>query len=328
MWFEVTVLSAATALVLEAAVGYPPMVHRAIAHPVVWIGAMIGRLDQRFNRVTLPDGMRRLNGILVLFAVVAAASFPAIFIQYLALILISPLAAALLLGFLAATLLAQRSLAEHVVAVARSLEDGGLIEARAAVAHIVGRETESLDQSSVARAAIESLAENFSDSVVAPIFWATWLGLPGIAAFKAINTADSMVGHRTKRYKDFGWAAARIDDLVNLPASRLTAIWLILAAAITPGARAIGALRAVLRDARKHESPNAGWPEAAMAGALGFRLGGPRRYAGRTVEGAWMGSVRSELDAADIRRALRLYYSACLIQVFAVALAAALILAI
>jgi adenosylcobinamide-phosphate synthase len=170
----------------------------------------------------------------------------------------------------------------------------------------VGRDTGALDAAGVARAAIESLAENFSDAVVAPAFWMLIAGLPGAAIYKAINTADSMIGHRTERHAVFGWAAARLDDLVNLPPARLAAL-LIVAAAMTEGTSAAGAWRAARRDAHRHRSPNAGYPEAAMAGALGLRLAGPRSYAGVTVEDAFMGEGRREADAADIRAALRLY---------------------
>ena len=161
------------------------------------------------------------------------------------------------------------------------------------------------------------LAENFSDGVVAPILWTALGGLVGGALYKAINTADSMIGHRGERYGAFGWAAARLDDLVNLPASRLAALWLILAAALTRSASAREAARAVGRDAARHRSPNAGWPEAAMAGALGLKLAGPRVYARTLVDDSFMGNGRREADANDIRRALRLYRRACLIAAMA-----------
>jgi adenosylcobinamide-phosphate synthase len=208
---------------------------------------------------------------------------------------------------LASTLLAQRSLGAHVARVADALEYEGLTAGRAAVAHIVGRDTAALDEAGVARAAIESLAENFSDGVVAPAFWMAIAGLPGAAVYKAINTADSMIGHRTERHEAFGWAAARLDDLVNLPASRLSAL-LIAAAAVAHGPeRAAAAWRATWRDAHRHRSPNAGYPEAAMAGALGLALGGPRVYGGVAVDDGLMGNGRREATAADIRAALALY---------------------
>jgi adenosylcobinamide-phosphate synthase len=186
------------------------------------------------------------------------------------------------------------------------------------VSQIVGRDTGSLDEPAVCRAAIESLAENFSDGVVAPLFWMVLAGLPGALAYKAINTADSMIGHKSPRHLAFGWAAARCDDLVNLPASRLSALWLVAAAALlglSPGA----ALATVWRDAGYHRSPNAGWPEAAMAGALGIRLSGPRIYDGVAVEERWVGEGNSELGARDIRLALRLYRTACGLQIAVVA---------
>jgi adenosylcobinamide-phosphate synthase len=218
-------------------------------------------------------------------------------------------AAVAILAVLASTLLAQRSLFTHVRAVEQGLRQG-LAQGRAAVSHIVGRNPESLDAAGVARAAIESLAENFSDGVVAPALWGVLLGLPGIAVYKAINTADSMIGHRTARHAAFGWAAARLDDVVNLPASRLAALLLVIAAGLG-GCDARAALRAAWRDAGRHRSPNAGWPEAAMAGALGLRLAGPRVYGDQRVEDAWMGNGRADAGADDIDRALRVYAMAC-----------------
>jgi adenosylcobinamide-phosphate synthase len=209
----------------------------------------------------------------------------------------------LFLPLVASSLLAQRSLDDHVRAVADALERDGLRAGRAAVSMIVGRDPEALDEAGVARAAIESLAENFSDGVVAPAFWMAVAGLPGAAVYKAANTADSMIGHRTPRHLAFGWAAARFDDVVNLPASRLSALLLILAAPAGDGSPR-GAARAVLADASRHRSPNAGWPEAAIAGGLGLSLAGPRAYNGVLVDDAFMGNGRRQAAAADIRRAL------------------------
>jgi adenosylcobinamide-phosphate synthase len=213
----------------------------------------------------------------------------------------------LAVGLLAGTLLAQRSLHDHVARVACALENEGLEGGRATVAHIVGRDPDALDEAGVARAAIESLAENFSDGVVAPVFWTALGGLAAGAAYKTINTADSMLGHRTERLAAFGWAAAQLDDWVNLPASRLTALLLVAAAGLTPGTSATASLRALRRDARRHRSPNAGYPEAAMAGALGLALAGPRIYAGARIDDAVMGDGRRDATAADIRAALALY---------------------
>jgi adenosylcobinamide-phosphate synthase len=291
------------ALVIEAAVGYPPPLLRTIGHPVTWMGAMIGRLERRFNQAASAR-VRRLAGVAVLAAVVGIAAALAFAVERMLLLLpFGSFAVALL----ASTLLAQRSLHDHVARVACALEDEGLAAGRKAVAHIVGRDPDALDEAGVARAAIESLAENFSDAVVAPAFWTALGGLAAGVAYKAINTADSMLGHRTERLAAFGWASARLDDLVNLPASRLSALLLIAAAGLTPGASAKASLRAVRRDARNHRSPNAGYPEAAVAGALGLALAGPRIYGGVLIDDAVMGGGRRDLSAADIRAALSLY---------------------
>jgi adenosylcobinamide-phosphate synthase len=286
------------ALVLEALLGYPDAVFRVIRHPVVWIGAIIAALDRMLNRG--PGWLRRLGGVATVIILVGGAVIIGVALQVW---LLSLPFGWLPLALLAATLLAQRSLYRFVKAVSVGLNESSLAGGRTAVAHIVGRDPESLDEAGVARAAIESLAENFSDGVTAPAFWLAVGGLPGILAYKAVNTADSMIGHRTPRHEAFGWAAARLDDLVNLPASRLTALLLTLAS----GPKAVAAMRAVWRDAGHHRSPNAGWPEAAMAGALGLRLAGPRRYAGHVVDDHWMGDGRADAAAADIEAGLRLY---------------------
>lgn len=309
----------AGALLAEAVMGYPAPVFKAVRHPVVWIGALIARLDRVLNRDVWSPRARRVAGAGAALAVVLVAALPAAAVQVLALRALPPWLALPVLALAASTLLAQRSLWEHVAAVGEGLRRGGLAGGRAAVSHIVGRDPASLDESGVARAAIESLAENFSDAVVAPALWGAVLGLPGAAAYKAANTADSMIGHRTPRHEAFGWAAARLDDLVNLPASRLAAVWIALAAALHRGASARGAWRAVWRDARRHRSPNAGWPEAAMAGALGLRLAGPRSYGGTRVDDAWMGDGRAEATPDDLDRALILYRTACALQWAAVA---------
>ena len=325
MSLDINLILAALALALEAVIGYPPAVARTLGHPVIWLGALVAWLDRMLNREALPEAQRWQLGVAALAILLAAAVVPSLAVQ---LVLVSALpfyAAPIVIAVLASPLLAQRSLWSHVAAVADGLEEDGLTGGRAAVSHIVGRNPQSLDEPGVVRAAIESLAENFSDGVVAPVLWCGALGLPGIAAYKAVNTADSMIGHRTKRHQAFGWAAARFDDLINLPASRLSALWLILAALLQPGASAAGAWRAAWRDAGKHRSPNAGWPEAAMAGALGLRLNGPRVYGTTRVEDHWMGDGRAEATVDDLRRALDLYRTACAIQLGVAALVAALI---
>lgn len=293
-------LLALLALLLEAACGYPDFLFRLVRHPVVWIGALISLLERGLNHTVWPFSWRRAGGVLALLALLAVCGGIGFALSQA----LRALPYGILLeAVLACSLLAQQSLGRHVAAVALGLETGGLAAGRLAVSQIVGRDPQSLDEAGVARAAIESLAENFSDGVVAPFFWLLLGGLPGILLYKAINTADSMIGHKSPRYLAFGWAAARLDDLVNLPASRLSALLLSI---VAPG-RLIAAWRVIWRDAPQHRSPNAGWPEAAMAQALGLRLAGPRRYAGEIVADAWMGEGRVEASAADIRAALRLY---------------------
>ncbi len=295
-------------------VGYPNAVYRLVGHPVTWIGKLITWCDEGWNSGARSSRQRRLCGVVTLIVLLAVALLSGSAIAGILDRLFPGIVALILCGVLASTLLAQRSLDAHVLAVAKGLETEGLPGGRAAVAQIVGRDTKSLDEAAICRAAIESLAENFSDGVVAPLFWMVVLGLPGALAYKAVNTADSMIGHRTERHEAFGWASARFDDLVNLPASRLSALWLMLAA-IPLGLSPAGALRTIRNDASHHRSPNAGWPEAAMAGALGIRLSGPRIYDGVPVEERWVGEGRSELTAKDIRAALKLYRTACGLQI-------------
>jgi adenosylcobinamide-phosphate synthase len=305
---------ALVAIATEAIVGYPNALYRVVGHPVTWIGRLITWCDDGWNSAARSSRVRRLYGVATLLLLLAVSVSAGAAIMALLDRLFPGIAGLILCGVIASTLLAQRSLDTHVLAVAEGLETEGLAGGRTAVAHIVGRDTKNLDEAAVCRAAIESLAENFSDGVVAPLFWMVVLGLPGALAYKAINTADSMIGHRTERHQAFGWASARCDDLVNLPASRLSALWL-TAAAIPLGLSPAGALRTIRRDAGHHRSPNAGWPEAAMAGALGIRLSGPRIYDGVPVEERWVGDGRSELTAKDIRGALRLYRTACAVQI-------------
>jgi len=301
-----SVLIAFLSLAVELALGYPDWLFRAIGHPVTWFGRLISFLDRRLNRATDSDALRRRRGVIALLIIVLVPAVIALGVQ-IALWQMLP-AGLLIAAILATSLLSQKSLYEHVEAVADSLDTGGLALGRVAVSRIVGRDPEALDRAGVCRAAIESLAENFSDGIVAPAFWIGVGGLAGGAAYKAANTADSMIGHRTPRHEAFGWAAARFDDWINLPASRLTALLIVLAAFLVRGADPRDAWHAVWRDAKKHRSPNAGWPEAAMAGALGLALAGPRSYGGVLVEDVFMGEGgRRDADSIDIRRALRLY---------------------
>ncbi|WP_353645566.1 adenosylcobinamide-phosphate synthase CbiB [Mesorhizobium sp. WSM2239] len=307
------VLTAFLSLLVELAIGYPDRLVRAIGHPVIWIGNLISFLERKLNRSAASDSFRRFSGGVALVVLVCVPAGIAYSVE-------AAFGAGLLgvaaTAILASSLIAQRSLASHVKAVADALDQGGLLAGRTAVSRIVGRDPERLTEAGVSRAAIESLAENFSDGIVAPAFWLAVGGLAGGVGYKAANTADSMIGHRTPRHEAFGWAAARFDDLVNLPASRLTALLVVAAAVFVSGASAASAWRAVWRDAKKHRSPNAGWPEAAMAGALGLALAGPRVYGGVTVDDAAMGEGgRRDASASDIRMALRLYWAADLILV-------------
>ncbi|MGC2776579.1 MAG: adenosylcobinamide-phosphate synthase CbiB [Bradyrhizobium sp.] len=308
-----------TALLIEAAGGYPQVLVRRIGHPVMWMGALIAWADRRWNQGAASFAVRRARGVGLVVLLITAMMAIGLAATWVMQAVVGKPAATIILGLLASSLLAQRSLHAHVAAVATGLENEGIDGGRRAVAMIVGRDPESLSEAGVSRAAIESLAENFSDGVVAPLLWLVVGGLPGILIYKAINTADSMIGHLSERHRAFGWAAARLDDLINLPASRLSALWIAAAAVFVPNASAAAALETVGHDASQHRSPNAGWPEAAMAGALGLRLAGPRVYHGHLVADAWMGHGRADLNASDIRRALRLYRLACLIQALIIA---------
>jgi len=300
-----SVLIAFLSLAAESVIGYPDRLFRAVGHPVTWLGRLIAFLDRTLNRATDSDTRRRMAGV---FALVVIVVVPLVLGATIESLFGALPGGFVLTALLATSLLAQKSLAAHVRAVAEALDTGGLEAGRKAVSMIVGRDPDRLNEPAVCRAAIESLAENFSDGVVAPAFWLGVGGLAGGAAYKGANTADSMIGHKTPRHLAFGWAAARFDDLVNLPASRLSGLLIVAAAFLVKNADARQAWWAVQNDAGRHRSPNAGWPEAAMAGALGLALAGPRIYDGVTVDDAFMGSRgRREATSADIRRALALY---------------------
>jgi adenosylcobinamide-phosphate synthase len=300
----------ACALLLDAALGDPGWLWRRAPHPVVLIGRLIGWLDGTLNRGPR-DWLRRAAGVAALAPVIAITGGVALALHFLFTQYSLGVAAE---AVTVAILLAQRSLYAHVAAVESALREGGLTAGRESVSQIVGRDPNTLDESGVCSAAIETLAENFSDGIVAPAFWYLIAGLPGIAVYKAVNTADSMIGHRNTRHEAFGWAAAHLDDLASLIPARLSGL-LIIAAAIPPRGNVRRAWTAMLRDAPRHRSPNAGWPEAAMAGALGIAIGGPRSYAGQRLDAARMNEgARPALTPADIRRALRLFLAACAVQ--------------
>lgn len=320
---DLTLVAVLLALGLDAVFGYPEFIYRKIGHPVTWIGALIAWLDTTLNKPRWSFEARRLSGVVALVALIAIPA--GVTIALSAMVPDTPLGAAAI-GVMAATLIAARSLHDHVRNVEGALRDGGLSAGRLAVAKIVGRDPDMLDEHGVARAAIESLAENASDGVVAPVFWFAVLGLPGLVAYKAVNTADSMIGHRSEKYLAFGWAAARFDDLINLPASRLTGLLFAAAAPVVPGGSALRSLRAMGRDASRHRSPNAGWPESALAGAMDLRLAGPRHYGGKLVDDATMGDGRREATADDIRRSLQLARVAWSILTVMIALVAVVLL--
>lgn len=295
---------ALAALALDAVLGWPGALYRRIGHPVGLFAGIIATCERLWNRRERGLAARRALGILTVLLLVLLVGGSGWLLQSL---LLRHLGAWgwLAVALLAWPALAQRSLFDHVRPVARALAAGNLPEARREVGKIVGRDTAQLDEPGVARAAIESLAESFCDGVVAPAFWLLLLGLPGVWTYKAINTADSMIGHREERWRAFGWAAARSDDLLNLLPARLSGLLLCLAGP--------GGWRTLLRDSHMHASPNAGWPEAAMAGALGLRLAGPIAYDGAVHDKPWIGDGRGNANAGDIARALRLYVRACLL---------------
>jgi adenosylcobinamide-phosphate synthase len=302
------------ALGLDALIGDPDWLWKQAKHPTVWCGRAIAWLEQRWNRGTATE--RRLAGAGTALAITLGAAILGWLLDRIASAL--PFGAFLEI-VVVAILLAQGSLAQHVRNVANGLA-GGLDSGRAAVAKIVGRDPETLDESGVARAAIESLAENFGDGVVGPALAYLVFGLPGLLAYKALNTADSMIGHRSARYADFGWAAARLDDLANLVPARLAALYLVLATALD-GREWRVAFHAAIQDASKHRSPNAGWPEAAMGGALDLSLAGPRSYEGEMVDDVWMhAGGRRHCGAADIHAAIHVFWIACAVQAAFVAL--------
>ncbi len=316
---------AAAAIVLDAVFGDPDVIWRRVPHPVAVMGGLIATFDRFLNRERVSRLWRRILGVVTVVLVVTLAAAAGFALEWLfGLIPFGWIGTTIV----AAILLAGRSLYGHVAAVTKAFATGGLQEARRAVSRIVGRDPASLDEPGACRAAIESAAENFSDAVVAPVLWLALLGLPGLFAYKAINTADSMIGHLTPRHQDFGWGAARLDDFVNWPAARLSGALIALAAPLARGSVA-NTFRVMLSDAPRHRSPNAGWPEAAMAAALGLMLAGPRRYRGVLVDDPFLNpSGRRRATPDDIRRALRVYLGAWGILFLLVALLATPVLVI
>ena len=304
------------AMLFDAVIGDPRWFYRIVPHPTVVMGRVLSFCDGRFNRPSFGATGRR---------VAAAVSTVAIVVSFGVLgALISVGLSHWQSGFwvealLVSVLIAQNSLYRHVADVTGALARDGVEAGRSAVAHIVGRDPESLDGHGVARSAVESLAENFGDGVVAPVLWGLILGLPGIVAYKALNTADSMIGHLDHRYREFGWAAARLDDVANWVPARVAGFLLAVSGIQRGAGRTRDALEVMWRDGGTHRSVNAGYPEAAMAGTLGLRLAGPRRYQGVVTDDPWLGDGSIEATAADIRRGLRVYVGACLLSAVLIA---------
>ncbi|RLL75703.1 cobalamin biosynthesis protein [Ochrobactrum soli] len=306
---EIKLIILSLALILDRVVGDPPQLWHRLPHPVVLFGKAISWGEKRFNDRTLPDAVLRRNGMWLTIALVAACILLGLAIE--SLLPFAGSAGAVAEILIVAVLLAQKSLADHVGAVARGLRDAGIDGGRKAVSMIVGRNPEQLSEGGVSRAAIESLAENVSDGIVAPAFWFLVGGLPGLFAYKMINTADSMIGHLNDRYRHFGRFAAKLDDVANYIPARLTGLLAALATAPTRSRGAAKAAFSVMRsDARLHRSPNAGWPESAFAGALDLALAGPRQYGEEKVEGPMLNaSGKREANAADIDAALDLFWA-------------------
>ena len=290
-----------TALGLEALLGYPAWLHRRFPHPVAWPAGLIEALERRWNMPRHSDALRRGLGVVLMLVVVDLAFLLGLILQRL---LGHGLPGLALVVLIATIGLAQRSLHQHVAAMLIPLRAGDLPAARAAVAMIVGRDTAALSAGGVAAAALESLAESFNDGVVGPTFWLLVGGLPGLFAYKVVNTADSLIGHKEPRWRMFGWASARTDDLLNLVPARLAGGLIVLA-----GGRG---WRIMFRDAPRHASPNAGWPEAAMAGALGVTLGGAARYDGVPTARPTFGDGPAPTPD-DLARGLQIYRRACVL---------------
>jgi adenosylcobinamide-phosphate synthase len=297
------------AMAVDALTGWPSWLFARIGHPVTWLGRLIGAVDSRWNRSSDPPAVRRAAGVAGALLVIAISVALGWALQSLLQSLLPwGWVRIVTVGVLVWPLVALRSLHDHVAAVAKPLRVGDIAGARDAVSRIVGRDPAVLDEAGIARATIESLAENASDGIVAPVFWGALFGLPGILGYKAINTLDSMIGHRSERHEAFGWAAARIDDIANFIPARLTGFLFVLLAP-----RRSEALSCMTRDARRHRSPNAGWPEAAMAGALRVRLSGPRIYHGSITNEPWLNEGARDPLAADILEGLTVYRRAMLL---------------
>jgi len=293
------------ALLLDLALGDP----RWLPHPVVLIGRLITALDSTLNTIV---SHKRSAGVLLLL-LTAGSTGAAAWLLIRGFQQLHPLAGFLASAGVSYTCLAARSLHRESALVADALAAGDIAGARRSLSNIVGRDTADLEESEIWRALVETVAENTSDGIIAPLFWLTVAGPVGGMAYKAVSTLDSMVGYKSERYLEFGWASARMDDLLNFIPARLTALLMILAAPLA-GLSAQGALSAVLRDRLKHPSPNSGHPEAAAAGALGVRLGGPASYEGVPSWKEYIGTPLAPLDGRAYAGMLKLMYLTTLLM--------------
>ena len=310
-------LSMLIALMLDRLIGWPDWLYKSLSHPVVWIGKIISYADSTLNQPEKTNETRKMMGVITSASLLLICGLIAYGIAW---ILPDNVWGMLITALLAWPFLASKSLYDHVMAVARPLSDGNMPDARHAVSMIVGRDPNDMDSAAISRAAIESLAENTSDGITAPLFWGALLGLPGLAIYKAINTADSMIGYKNAKYMDFGWASAKIDDVANFIPARLTGIC--YAALATDRKRAFAIMQ---KDAPQHRSPNAGWPEAALAASLNVRLSGPRQYEGTLTEDPWLNAEGKDATPRDIVIGLS-RYDAVLLVCAGILLAGALIL--
>ena len=302
------------AIVLDMLVGDPDWIWRKVPHPVVWFGQVISTLDRYLNRIRDDRQTRKNFGALAVFIMLAIAMLAGLIFSYV-------FGYMGVIGFaieivIVAISIAQKSMSDHIKNIIAPLSSGDIEGARYAVSMIVGRQTSAMNASDVTRSSIESLAENFSDGVVAPVFWYALFGLPGILMYKMLNTADSMIGHKTVEYEDFGWASAKLDDLANWLPARLSALLIAVAARISIGPKSFkDAIWTVLNNASLHRSPNAGWPETAMAGALGIVLSGPRSYGDKITHEPYLNPTgRLELTHLDLEKSCKLFWLSCILE--------------
>lgn len=283
------------AMLMDISIGWPKVLFQRIRHPVVWIGFLISVLERHLNQPGFSKAVKRCGGCVITLLVTGMCGLAVFSIST------TSMAGLVFTIIIATSMLAIRSLYEHVNTVLQSLTNQDLQTSREAVVQIVGRDVSNLSTSEIASAAIESLAESTCDGVVAPLFWGCLLGLPGLVIYKALNTMDSMIGHRNTRYEHFGWCAARCDDFANYLPARLTAFFILLSTL------SIHSFIEMVQDARHHRSVNAGWPEAALAYALQVRLSGPRSYAGRNTTQPWINETARAATATHLANALRGY---------------------